>query len=442
MTPPNPTSASQPDESTSAYDSVFWLTYLANSALMVAVGLLFRYSDFVFVSGGDEFELSWIIGIGTVGALSMRVFQGVGIDRFGPRRVWLLSLTLFVASVLAHLLITSVHSPAVYFARIAMLTGLAGAFGASITFISLRVPGRRMAEMIGTLGSSGFVGIALGPLLGDFIAGSGEVTRPDVQRIFTAAAVSGSISLLATFAATRGQLRRRLRRQPPPHLLIKRYHPGVMLLVAAAMGVGISLPMVYVRPYAQQLGIDGIKSFFLVYAAVAFTVRISTRRLPERIGVRPMILMGFGSLAVSALLYMVVAVEWQLAIPAVFAGIAHAFLFPSVVSGGSLTFPPRYRGLATTLMLALFDFGNFVGQPILGGIHRTSRLIGLPPYPSMFVAVAGLLVTVGGIYAVVSLRGQRTPDEPKDVATDDAAQDLVPPPNQATYPAPQAVSAD
>lgn len=442
MTPPNHSSRTQPDPSVSAYDGVFWLTYLANSSLMVAVGLLFRYSDFVFVSGGDEFELSWIIGIGTVGALSMRIFQGVGIDRFGPRRVWLLSLMLFVCSVLAHLTITSVHGPAVYLARITMLTGLAGAFGASITFISLRVPGRRMAEMIGTLGSSGFVGIALGPMLGDFIVGSGEVTRGDVQRIFAAAAIAGSISIIATFAATRGQLRRRLRRQPPPHLLIKRYHPGAMLLVAAAMGVGISLPTVYVRPYAQHLGIDGIKSFFLIYAAVAFTVRISTRRLPERIGVRPMILMGFGSLALSALLYMVVASEWQLAIPAVFAGIAHAFLFPSVVSGGSLTFPPRYRGLATTLMLALFDVGNLVGQPILGFIHRGSKQIGLPAYPSMFVAVAMLLVTVGAVYAVVSLRKQRTRSETRGVTILDAEEELVPSPDPSAYPTPQAATLD
>jgi hypothetical protein len=216
-----------------------------------------------------------------------------------------------------------------------------------------------------------------------------------------------------------------LRKQPLPHLLIKRYHPGVMLLVAAAMGIGISLPMVYVRPYTQQLGIDGIKTFFLVYAGVAFTMRISTRRLPERIGVRPMILMGFGSLALSMLLYLFVRVEWQSAIPAVFAGIAHAFLFPSVVSGGSLTFPIRYRGLATTLMLALFDVGNFVGQPVLGGIHRVSKQFGLPAYPAMFVSVAVLLVTVGGVYAVISLRKEKLQSKPKRIHASDDGNDVV-----------------
>jgi MFS family permease len=442
MTSPNRTISSETDDTPNAYGGVFWLTYLANSALMVAVGLLFRYSDFVFVSGGDAFELSWIIGIGTVGALSMRVFQGVGIDRFGPRRVWLLSLSLFVISVLAHLLITNVHGPAVYLARITMLTGLAGAFGASITFVSLRVPERRMAEMIGTLGSSGFVGIALGPMLGDFIVGSGEVTRLDVQRLFTAAAISGCISLIATAFATRGHLRRKLRKQPLPHLLIKRYHPGVMLLVAAAMGIGISFPMVYVRPYTQQLGIDGIKTFFLVYAGVAFAMRISTRRLPERIGVRPMILMGFGSLALSMLLYLFVRVEWQLAIPAVFAGIAHAFLFPSVVSGGSLTFPIRYRGLATTLMLALFDVGNFVGQPVLGFIHRVSKQFGLPAYPAMFVSVAVLLVTVGGVYAVISLRKEKLQSKPNRIPANDDGNDVVSLPGKLPLASPEPVTVD
>ncbi len=395
---------SSPDEPSDgeAYDRIFWLIYVANTSLMVAVSVLFRYSDFVAEAGGTPVHLGWIVGIGMVGALAMRVFQGVGIDRYGPRLVWLLSLVLFVISMLGHLPITSVNGPTVYLMRILLMTSLAGAFGASITFVSLRVPERRMAEIIGMLGSSGFIGMAVGPALGDLVFGSGPITREHVQNMFWLAAAMGVISLICAALATRGHIRPPRRKSPPALSLIKRYHPGVLLLVAVAMGLGIGLPGVFVRPYAESVGITGIKTYFFVYTATAFMMRIGTRRFSERFGVRPMILAGLGSLSASMILYLLVRNEWWLAVPAVFAGTAHAFLFPAVVSGGSLTFPSRYRGLATTLMLSMFDMGNLLGQPSVSGILDFARRNGLPQFATMFAAVSAIVAAIAAVYAVVT----------------------------------------
>ncbi len=399
--PPTGSSLDEPPDG-AAYDRIFWLIYVANTSLMVAVSVLFRYSDFVSQAGGTPVLLGWIVGIGMVGALAMRAFQGVGIDRYGPRLVWLLSLVLFVISMLGHLPITSVHGPTVYLMRILLMTSLAGAFGASITFVSLRVPERRMAEIIGMLGSSGFIGMAVGPALGDIVFGSGPITRGHVQNMFWLAAAMGVISLVCAALATRGHIRPPRRKSPPPLSLIRRYHPGVLLVVAVAMGLGIGLPGVFVRPYAESVGIAGIKTYFFVYTATAFIVRIGTRRSSERFGVRPMILAGLGSLSASMLLYLLVRNEWSLAIPAVFAGTAHACLFPSVVSGGSLTFPARYRGLATTLMLSMFDMGNLLGQPAVSGILDFARRNGLPQFATMFVGVSAIVAAVAILYSVVT----------------------------------------
>ena len=59
-----------------AYGPRFWATYLANIGLMVAVSLLFRYADFVAAMGGSEEQLGVITGIGMLGAISARCFQG------------------------------------------------------------------------------------------------------------------------------------------------------------------------------------------------------------------------------------------------------------------------------------------------------------------------------------------------------------------------------
>ena len=402
--PSRPTSASSPnldDRAAIAYGPSFWLCYLANTLLMVAVSLLFRYADFVTHLGGSELNLGLIVGIGMVGAIAMRVFQGIGIDRYGPRLIWLGSLLLFILSLLAHLAITRVDGPAVYLVRIVFTISLAGAFGASITYISLRAPVGRVAEMIGVLGSSGFVGIALGPVLGDWVFRFG-VGAQSVSNMFLYAAGLTLLSLICTALATHGQVRHPRRRRPPTLGLLRRYHPGPLLLVAAAMGIGISLPFTFLRTYAEHLQIDQMRTYFLVYAGVAFAVRIMARRLPDRLGIRPMILTGFAALVMCMLLFLVVRSEWMLAIPAVMGGVAHAFLFPSVVAGGGAAFPTRYRGLATTLTLAMFDIGNLLGQPMAGGIVEFSGRLGLPPYATLWVTMATGLALVGIYFAIVS----------------------------------------
>ena len=383
----------------SAYGPVFWSAYVANALLMIALALLVRYADFVNFVGGAEGQLGLIVGVGMVGSLAMRLGQGLGIDRYGPRLIWLASLLVFVVSALGHLWVESVTAPAIFILRILMQTSVAGVFGASITYISRRVPPARMAEIIGTLGSSGFIGILLGPLLGDWIFSDGTVLRPQLDRMFLFAAGLGSLSFVAAWAATRGQLRPVIRRQPSFFGLMRRYHPGVVLLVAVAVGVGTSVPFTFLRTYANELELSNIGLFFATYAITAFAVRMATRRLFYRFGNRPWVLFGLGSMAVSMLLYMMVRNTIQLMIPGAAAGIAHALLFPAVVASGSTSFPTRYRGLGTTLMLAMFDVGGLVGAPMIGGILHFTRQTGLPTYPTMFTCVATGLVFVAIVFA-------------------------------------------
>jgi hypothetical protein len=76
-------------------------------------------------------------------------------------------------------------------------------------------------------------------------------------------------------------------------------------------------------------------------------------------------------------------------------------LFPAVMAAGSVAFPSRHRGLATVLVLAMCDLGQLVGAPAAGAVLNYSQLAGLPPYPTMFLAMAGVLAASGGWYAVV-----------------------------------------
>ena len=380
------------------YGQAFWLAYLANALTMIAPSILVRYADFVTHLGGAEGQLGMIVGVGMVGSLIMRFGQGIGIDRLGARTIWLWSLVFLVVSLLAHCLIHSATSPAIFLIRILMQTSVAGIFGASITDISRRVPPARMAEIVGTLGTSGFIGILVGPQVADWICSGETIERGQLNQLFLTAACLVSVAFVAAWAATRGQAIKPVRRSPNLFALMRRYHPGVVMLVAVAVGAGVSVPNTFLRTYAAEIQIAQIGLFFATYAITAFTVRMLTRRQFERRGNRVWVMWGLAAMACSMLLYLTVRTTWQLMIPGSMAGVAHALLFPALVAGGSTAFPPRYRGLGTTLMLGMFDTGALLGAPAVGGILHFARHFGFPAYPMMFCGVAFALTSIAIIF--------------------------------------------
>jgi MFS family permease len=119
-----------------------------------------------------------------------------------------------------------------------------------------------------------------------------------------------------------------------------------------------------------------------------------------------MILIGLGVMAVAQLLFLLVGSEWQLVLPGLAHGIAQAILYPMVTATGSSTFPLRYRGLGTTLVLATLDVGQLIGAPVAGIILHVSGSIGLAGYPTMYLTMSAVLLMVAGLYGV-TLRGTR-----------------------------------
>lgn len=384
----------------SPYDRPFWRAYLANTAVMVAIALLYRYADFVTLLGGTELHLGWIVGVGMVGSLLVRLLLGTAIDRWGARLVWLGSLLLFSASCFGHLAVADYAGPAVYLWRVAYCSAVAGIMGAAMTFISGRAPVVRMAEMIGMLGTSGFFGVVLGTQLGDLLLGTETIQRWQVDRMFLVAGTLGLCAVTFVWGATRHEPRPKRRRRPPVLWILRRYFPGTVLLVGVATGIGVGLPTAFLRPYAAELGISRIGLFFGVYAPAAILTRIVTRRLPERLGLEPMILAGLGTVIVGQLLLVLVDSEWTFVLPGVTFGVGHAMLVPCLIAASSRAFPNRHRGLGTTLILAMFDLGNVVGAPLAGAIVHFSGTVGLPGYPTMFVTVAAVLGLAGVVYGL------------------------------------------
>lgn len=417
MTTANPAVGS-PKETADAqlYGAPFWLTYVANACFVSANTLLARYVEFVRLHEATETEwyVGWIVGLGMLGSVAVRLLLGKTIDRYGPRRIWLLCGVLFAASCVAHLAITRVDTPLVFGVRLLMAASLAGVFGASMVYISRLAPPARMAEMIGTLGTSGFVGMFLGPILGDVIFQTETVYAWQVQAMFLGAAGLGVLSVVFAALATRGELPPVHRRRQPAVLgLLWKYFPGSILLVGLMMGVGLAMPNVFLADFTKQLGIPSIWTFFTIYALTAFITRVTIRRFPEKYGIKPTALIGLCSLVLCYLLMLPVQHQWQLVIPALAMGFAHAFLFPAVVAGGSQYFPERHRGVGTSVMLMMLDTGILVGSPLVGGLLQLAKSLGLPAYPVAFSTVVLLIASIAVTYAVLGKEPAAKPSRQK-----------------------------
>lgn len=399
------------------YNRIFWLAYLANFALVTANALTFRFAEFVKFLGGTEKITGAIISLGIVGALVVRLFLGQAIDRYGTGKLWCLASLLFLSGCLGFVL--SRDLAWLYAARIAFTAGLAAMFTCSMVFIQNQVPPHRKTEIIGTLGSSGFVGMITGTQVGDAIFRAIPSGNTRFVVLFGCAAALAVVYLGIILYLIRGDSHCRPDETPAAHRLLFRYWPGTVVLGALMMGIGFTVSSVFLTRFATHLGLGGIGTFFTAYCISAFVFRILGSRWSRVIGRHRMILMGLAGHCLGLCLLPYVRQEWHFIVPAMVNGFGHALLFPAVVSLGAGRFPIEYRGTGTTLVLGFTELGAMLSAPPLGWIIDR---FGFSP---MFYTAAGTALTIGVIYG---LTAARHPDEeavsghPSSIIEDEVAQ--------------------
>jgi len=105
-------------------------------------------------------------GAGAVVGLLLRPWIGQWINRFGPRATWLVGQAGFAFGSIGNLALDDL-SPMIYVLRSCLVLGAAIVFASSVTYITQIAPPARRTEAIGLIGAGGFLGMLLGPVLGD-----------------------------------------------------------------------------------------------------------------------------------------------------------------------------------------------------------------------------------------------------------------------------------
>jgi MFS family permease len=381
----------------SIYNRTFWLAYVANTSLVLANALTFRFAELVQYLGGNERNTGDIVALGLAVSVLVRLSVSHVIDDFGTRRMWILATCLFLAGGILFLRCTEL-SWLLYVARIAYFVGLTGMFACSVTHIQNQVPPHRRTEVIGNLGSSGFVGMILGSNLGDWILKATPEGRFQFQVLFGGTTLIGLFYLCVILVMTHGQRAERRTRSRPAYRQLFHHWPGMVVLVAVIMGLGIVVTTVFLTRFATERNIEGIGVFFTGYALSAFGFRILAARWSRQIGRHWMLVRGLAGHTVGHFLLAFASSGWDFVIPSIICGFGHALLFPAVVSLGAGAFPKEARGSGTAIILAFVDFGQLAFSPILG------RVIVTYGFPAMFFTSSLVGLAVGLAYAAVAVR--------------------------------------
>lgn len=357
------------------------------------------------VMGGSEQQMGLVISLWTIGVVVFRLFSGQWVDRFGIKKLVVLSILLFLIATFMYY----GASELMILLVIRVIHG--GSFAVAATSMSAlaaeMVPHSRKGEGIGYFSMFMSVSMVVGPALGVYIIDMGNPSS-----LYTIGAVISSIALVSTV----------LVKEPRPklvtskvkctwtwrHLIEKEAIP--ISLVGFFLSFAYSSLTSFIPSFARELQqAHATALFFVVFAITIILSRPFTGRVFDQHGAQWIIYPGVLMFVAGMTLLSQLDTMMLLLLAAALMGIGYGALFPCFQTLAVRSVPRERRGIATSTFFLLFDLGFGVGSFVLGWIANAAD------YRMMFFT-AGLAVLIGpSIYYVHQKRNQ-TCNVPKNEA--------------------------
>ncbi|HYH52110.1 MAG TPA: MFS transporter [Acidimicrobiia bacterium] len=360
--------------------STFLLIVAATLAVFTAVGavvpVLPRYVEGPL--GGGAVAIGFVVGAFFMATLLARPFAGRLGDERGRKLVIVGGAAVMAAAIAAFPLASNIVLLAVL--RFIQGAGEAAFYVGAATAVTDLVPASRRGQAVSYFSGALYAGIALGPLVGEWMLGDGSYGR--VWALAAALGAAGAVLSLwlreaPRVAATGARAR-----------LV---HPAA-LMPGSAFGLGTfgyAAFAAFMPLYAPSLGLEGSAPVFGVYAGITLAGRLFGARIPDRLGPSTTARAGLVTMAVG----MAILGVWH-AVPGLWAGtvvfaLGNAFMFPAVLSLALDAAPDSERASVVGTVVAFFDLGQGAGALLLGPLVAVSGYTG-PFVAGALAAIAGL----------------------------------------------------
>ncbi len=303
-------------------------------------------------AGASAFLTGLLIGIASAFALLGRLLAGRAADRKGRRLTFLLGMTFCAAAGVLYLPFFGLAG--MWPGRV--LHGLGEGFfvTAAVAWVVDLAPENRRAQALGFLSSGIWGGLSVGPAIGQVL---GSVSR--VAGFLTVSSLVVIGILCFTEEEARPHAHQKARWLPKPVLL-----PGVLL---GLVNVTYAVMSTFLILLLRQRG-HGTTWAFSAFAMAVLFGRAAFGSLPDRIGPRRSLFLGYGFLAVG-LVTIAAGHNELLDVPAaVLVGIGYSFPWPALATVVVERVPASERGSALGALNAFYDLFMAVSSALAGAV--------------------------------------------------------------------------
>jgi MFS family permease len=304
-------------------------------------------------------------------------------DRHGRRAIFIAGAAITALAGLIYLL--PLDLPGLILARLVLGVGEGWLYTAAASWVVDMTPPHRRGGVIGLFGMSIWLGLSIGPAIGE---GLRHVGGYDAVWLFAAAAPAAA-ALIALAIPEEAPLQR----TPVQGSLLPRgaLLPGVAL---ACSVIGFAAMQGFVILMLDERGIGHGAAVFTLFAVAVALTRLCLSWLPDRIGAERSAAIAAAGHA-SGLAILATADTLPVALlGSLVMGAGYSVLFPSLALIAVQRTSDDRRGAALGFFTAFFDAGMGIGAPLAGALAVTLG------YGGMFWATA--LLSLAG--AAVTLR--------------------------------------
>jgi MFS family permease len=340
---------------------------------------------------GDDFAVGLVLGAFAVSSLLMRPFAGRFADRRGRRVVLIAGALITVAASFGHLFAGSI--PLLIVMRLLLGVGEALFFVAALAAATDLAPDHRRGEAISLISLSLYLGLAIGPVIGEAaleLWGFGAAW-------LASGAIAAAAVALSWFAPETLPPDARSTPSSGQQLLHRRgLEPGLLLL-CGVWGMGpffAFLPLL-----ADERDLGGAGTFFAVFAIVVVVLRILGAKLPDRIGAAKLsgtaLVVSAAGLAIAGLM----PTYLGLLVATFIFGIGVAFTFPAIMAMAVIGVEADERGAVVGTAGLFVDAAFGLSPAILGLLAQTFD------YPATFL-VSAVVAAFGAAWLLIRRPGR------------------------------------
>jgi MFS family permease len=344
--------------------------------------------------GGSDQLVGIIVGIFTFSALLFRPFAGHALETKGRGVVYIFGLSMFVLTMGAYGFIASLF----FLGLMRVIQGVGWGFSTTAggTIATDIIPPHRRGEGMGYFGLSGNIALAMGPSIGLLLVGT-----ISFRDIFLLCSALGLISLLFSTGIRYKKVNNPETQTKPARFDVfekTALKPSVLMLFITATfgGIATFLPL-----HAMERNVEGIASYFLVYAIFLMISRIFAGKIYDKKGHVYVFLPGTALIFAAMLLLAWLPSTFVLWVAGALYGFGFGAVQPALHAWAVDEAKANRKGMANATFFSFFDLGIGIAAIFFGFLAATIS------YASIYIASSVSVLSSMAIYIYFYMKGKQ-----------------------------------